>query len=111
MKASVVKKCCGLCPYSRKGTLFLHPSRAEEFAYQASNPYNDFVCHKTGVVDDDDEYGSGKIIRGEKSLTCAGFHVMQAEINGLKPEIEIDHEDHFTEEWEMIEHHEINGNG
>lgn len=108
--SEVMKKCCGLCPYSRKNTLFLHPKRAEEFAYQANNPYTDFICHKTGVVDEDNEYSSGDIIRGEKSLTCAGFHVMQSEINGKKSDIKVDYEDHFTEDYEMIEHHEENHN-
>lgn len=101
---TIVKKCCGLCPYSRKNTLFLHPIRAEEFAYQADNPYNDFICHKTGVTRENDE--NQEIVRGEKSLTCAGFHVMQCWINGKEPEIKIDIEDHFSDTWEMIEHHE-----
>jgi len=101
-----MKKCCGLCPYSRKNTLFLHPERATEFAYSAENPYNDFVCHKTGVTTEEDDYRGSEIVRGEKSLTCAGFHVLQKEINGLESEIDIDPEDHFTESWEMIEHHE-----
>lgn len=108
MEVTVMKKCCGLCPYSRKNTLFLHPERAEDFAYAAENPYNDFVCHKTGVVHEDDEYISSDIVRGEKSLTCAGFHVMQSVINGLEEdcEIEIDYSDHFSETHEMTEHHE-----
>lgn len=98
-----MKECCGLCPYSRKHTLFVHPYRAEEFAFAAENPYNDFVCHKTGVVHDDDE--DGNIVRGEKSLTCAGFHAMQHLINGSEAEIEIDLSDHFGDTSEMIEHH------
>lgn len=57
IKVTVMKKCCGLCPYSRKNTLFLHPERAAEFAFSADNPYNDFVCHKTGITYDDDEHG------------------------------------------------------
>ncbi len=105
---SVMKKCCGLCPYSRKNTLFIHPDRASEFAYQASNPYNDFVCHKTGVVHEDHpiEEKQNEIVRGEKSLTCAGFHVMQCEINGRESKIVVDYEDHFSDVWEMEAHHE-----
>ena len=108
MSVEVMKQCCGLCPYSRKNTLFLHPRRAEEFAYSAENPYNDFVCHKTGVVHEDhpDEEMQSSIVRGEKSLTCAGFHVMQALINDFNPEIEIDYSDHFGDPWEMREHHQ-----
>ena len=103
-----MKECCGLCPYSRKNTLFIHPERAEIFAYQAENPYNDFVCHKTGVVYEDDDYCSGDIVRGEKSLTCAGFHAMQMILNGSEEcsEIKIDYEDHFSDVHEMTEHHE-----
>lgn len=101
-----MKKCCGLCPYSRKNTLFLHPDRAADFAYQAENRFSDFVCHKTGVIHDED--GMGDIVRGEKSLQCAGFHAMQHIVNGSEggSEIEIDYEDHFSDAWEMIEHHE-----
>lgn len=108
----VMKQCCGLCPYSRKHTLWLHPERAEEFGDMAENPYNDFVCHKTGVLDEDEE-GYGGIVRGEKSLQCAGFHAMQHIINGTenKSQVKIDYEDHFSEVWEMIEHHEEHYNG
>ena len=110
MENTVMKKCCGLCPYSRKDTLFLHPDRAADFAYQAENPYTDFVCHKTGVVHEDhyDEDQQNAIVRGEKSLTCAGFHAMQNIVNGTeeRSEIEIDFKDHFSDTYEMIEHHE-----
>jgi len=105
-----MKKCCGLCPYSRKNTLFLHPERATDFAYSAENPYSDFVCHKTGVTHEDlpDEDRQNEIVRGEKSLACAGFHAMQHILNGTeeKSEIEIDYRDHFSDTYEMIEHHE-----
>ncbi len=78
-----MKKICGLCPYSRTNTLFLHPERAEEFAYQAQNPYNDFVCHKTGVVD---EEGEGDIVRAEHSFTCCGFLSLQVNEGARCPE-------------------------
>lgn len=107
-----MKRCCGLCPYSRKNTLFLHPDRASDFANSANNPYNDFVCHKTGVVHEEHpiEEMRNEIVRGEKSLTCAGFHVLQSQINGTESEIEIDMQDHFGEAWEMEAHHEENYN-
>lgn len=112
--SNVMKECCGLCPYSRKNTLFLSPDRAEEFAYAAENRYNDFVCHKTGVGLEDNESDDlgGSIVRGEKSLQCAGFHVMQHLIDGTESqsEVEIDIKDHFSDTWEMIEHHEENYN-
>ena len=65
--SNVMKECCGLCPYSRKNTLFLSPDRAEEFAYAAENRYNDFVCHKTGVGLEDNESDDlgGSIVRRE----------------------------------------------
>lgn len=110
MSVTVMKECCGLCPYSRKNTLYLHPNRATDFAYSAENPYSDFVCHKTGVVNEDhpDEERQSEIVRGEKSLTCAGFNAMQNIVNGTEDqaEIKIDYEDHFSDAWEMIEHHE-----
>ena len=113
-EVTVMKKCCGLCPYSRKNTLYVHPDRAYDFANQADNPYTDFVCHKTGVVHEDHpiEEEQNSIVRGEKSLTCAGFHVMQHLINGTeeKSEIDVDFEDHFSDVWEMTEHHEEHHN-
>ena len=104
-----MKKCCGLCPFSRKDTLFVHPERAEEFAYSAENPYNDFVCHKTGIINEDSIYEDEQndIVRGEKSLTCCGFASMQYSINnnfiedGFKPD-----PDAFGDVWEMTEHHQ-----
>lgn len=106
---TTMKKCCGRCPYSKKNTLFLHPERAEEFAYQAENPYSDFICHKTGIVDDDnpDEDKQGDIIPTDKSLTCAGFYAMQFLINSDgEPEIVIDDDAHFSEVWDMVDHHQ-----
>jgi len=101
-----MKECCGLCPYSRKNTLFLHPERAEEFANQAENPYNDFVCHKTGVVLEETEFDDrgGDIVRGEKSLTCMGFASMQHNINNGDDSVRVD-PNAFEDAWEMIEHH------
>jgi len=100
----VMKECCGLCPYSRNGTLFLHPDRAEEFAYQATNPYNDFVCHKTGVIDESDEDCGSEIVRGEKSLTCMGFASLQQSLNENSGEMPLD-EDAFEDCDEMIDFH------
>lgn len=102
----IAKKCCGLCPFSKVNTLFLHPERAEEFADMACNPYSDFVCHKTGVTVEDDDGGS-EIVRGEKSITCHGFAVLQdiqnhGEMENLDPNAFDDPEemiDHHTEEW------------
>ena len=68
-----VKKCCGLCPYAKEGNLYLPQERRTEFALQALNQYNDFVCHKTAVLDED----SGEYVRGKKSKTCMGFATLQ----------------------------------
>ena len=109
-EVTTMKKCCGLCPYSRKNTLYLNPDRAMEFAYQADNPYTDFVCHKTGITLEDIGNGDereGDIVRGEKSLTCAGFHAMQSLVNDGECEIDIDITDHFSDPYEMVEHHEL----
>ncbi|HEX8413941.1 MAG TPA: hypothetical protein VF637_08660, partial [Sphingomicrobium sp.] len=50
-----MKAPCGPCPYSRVNTLWLHPERAADFAYNAANPYNEFPCHKTADLREDDE--------------------------------------------------------
>lgn len=106
---TVMKKCCGLCPYSKKGTLWLSPDRVVEFAVQAHNLTTDFVCHKTAVTDDDhpDEDQQGSFGRGEKSLTCAGFYAMQNKVNRTKNELEIefDEDEHFSNLAEMIRYH------
>jgi hypothetical protein len=101
-----MKECCGLCPFSRDKTLFLHPDRAEDFATSAENPYNDFVCHKTGHVleDNDRDIRGGDIVRGEKSLTCMGFASMQENINGTLGDVRID-PTAFEDSWEVSEHH------
>lgn len=103
-----MKKCCGLCPYSKKDTLFVHPDRAEDFAFSASNPFGNFPCHKTAdLVEDDD--GFGEYVHGEKSFTCHGFFALQAaenweekdySENGFTPDVNA-----FCDPWEMIEHH------
>ena len=99
-----MKEPCGPCPYSRSKTLWLHPERAEDFAYNASNPYSYFPCHKTADCVEDDE-GSGEFIAGERSLTCNGFLSLQVAENGNPPEGFDPHPDAFSECWEMIDHH------
>ena len=99
-------KCCGLCPFSRKNTLRLRTERAEELAISAENPYSDFVCHKSADLHEDFYSGESEFVRGEKSLTCAGFHALQCQTNNEEPEIEIDPSDHFEAWYDMAEHHE-----
>ena len=100
MNEGIMKRCCGHCPYSREGTLFLTLERAEEFATHAENPYNDFVCHKTALVDSHSD-----MVRGEKSLTCMGFASMQHNIHGHLGEGFVPDPDAFYDYWEMVEHH------
>jgi hypothetical protein len=76
-----MKKCCGLCPYAKEGTLFLHPERTQDFAYSAENPYTNFPCHKTAEVYEDDYDGSAEYISGEASFTCHGFKTLQMASN------------------------------
>lgn len=100
-----MKEPCALCPFSRTRTLWLHPERAHDFAYMASNPYNDFPCHKTAdLVEDDD--GSGSYVMGNKSFTCNGFLSLQVNENGRGPDGFEPSLDAFGDHWEMIEHHE-----
>ena len=79
-----MKKCCGLCPYAQERTLWLHPNRAEDFAYQATNPFNDFPCHKTADFFEDEQHDGDNsgFVFGEQSFTCHGFKTLQVNENG-----------------------------
>ena len=99
-----MKAPCGLCPYSRVGTLWLHPERAEDFAYSASNRYADFVCHKTADEREDID-GCTDFVRGIRSATCCGFLSLQVSENGGGPEGFEPHPDAFSDSGEMIDHH------
>lgn len=100
-----MKEPCGPCPYSRSKTLWLHPERAADFAYNAGNPYNDFPCHKTADLCEDEDGGS-EYRAGERSLTCNGFLSLQCSENGIEiPGFE-PHDDAFGDHWEMIQYHE-----
>lgn len=103
-----MKEPCGPCPYSRTKTLPLHPERAEDFAYSAQNPYNDFVCHKSAECVEDwrDPEGPEIFVRGVKSLTCNGFLSLQCHENGTEIDGFEPHDDAFSSADEMIERHE-----
>ena len=101
-----MKKTCALCPFSRSKTLGLHPNRAEEFAYTASNPYTDFPCHKTAEYQEETDYESGGYVFGAESKTCHGFLALQSNENGLEPDGFVRDGDGFEDVHEMIEHHE-----
>jgi hypothetical protein len=70
--ADFIKTPCQHCPFRRDVKPFLHPIRAEELAYSATNRYNTFDCHKT--LEHDDE---GDTFAGSKSKVCAGFLSLQ----------------------------------
>jgi hypothetical protein len=100
-----MKKCCGLCPFGLKGTLWLHPRRAEDFAYMASNPYSDFPCHKTAEYEEETEYSDGGYVHGEHSFTCHGFKALQVNCNREVEGFTYDEDEVFSSPEEMIEHH------
>jgi hypothetical protein len=104
--AEWMKKTCALCPFSRTKTLFLHPERAEEFAYMAQNPYNDFPCHKTAEYEEETAWHDGGFVAGEHSKTCHGFMTLQAEENGLEIDGFTPDGDGFQSIDEMLETHE-----
>jgi hypothetical protein len=88
MERTWMKKCCGLCPFARIGTLGLHPERAEELAYMASNPFNDFPCHKTADYLETDNGDNDGYIHGEHSFTCHGFKTLQMSENASTKDFE-----------------------
>ena len=100
-----MKKTCELCPFSRSNTLWLHPERAEEFASMASNPYNDFPCHKTADYQEETEYTDGGYVHGERSFTCCGFLSLQVNENGRGPK-GFDPSPNAFDDWhDMVDHH------
>jgi hypothetical protein len=70
-----MKAPCKHCPFRKDVKPFLHPERAEEIAYHASNEYNSFPCHKTTVADDNDEEGG--MVCNDDTKECAGFLTLQ----------------------------------
>lgn len=75
MSNNFIKKPCQHCPFRNDVKPFLRPSRAEELAYAATNPYSTFPCHKTTVVDD----GGTETVVTDESKECAGFLTLRAQ--------------------------------
>lgn len=100
-----MKKPCEHCPYRNDVRPFLHPSRGEELAFHAQNPYNSFPCHKT--TESDEESEEGEMLVTEKSKECAGFMTLQCQ-NGMKaPEgFEPAWEIVYTDSYEMADAYE-----
>lgn len=93
-----MKQPCQHCPFRNDVKPFLHPNRAAELAYAASNPYSDFPCHKTTVPYEDDDEGG--MIRVETSKECAGFLTLRAQMGldtpkGFEPAYDICYIDDF----------------
>lgn len=67
-----MKKPCKECPFRRDIEPYLTPERGEELAAGSGNPYNSFICHKTGLEDDE-----GNIVVENEPKECAGFIMLQ----------------------------------
>lgn len=104
-----MKKCCEHCPFKEGTKLVLHPERAEQFANMASNPYNDFPCHKTADIQEEDELRGieGGYVHGDHSFTCHGFKAMQLNECGNEKDMEIFKSDrmHFVDYFDMVDYH------
>jgi len=97
-----MKKPCKDCPYRRDVKPFLTEARGYELAYHATNPYNEFPCHKT--TEYDEEGDSGDMLVVETSKQCAGFLTLMANECGEKrmPEgFEPDYEVVYCEAYDM----------
>ena len=103
-----MKKCCEHCPFKRDTTLVLHPDRASGFADMAGNPFNDFPCHKTADVVEEDECRGieGGFVHGANSYTCHGFRGMQENecLDGSSGFVSDGQ--HFEDWFEMTGYHE-----
>lgn len=102
-----VKKPCKNCPFRSDIKPFLHPKRAAELAYSASNPYSDFPCHKTFDYDGDEDDFGRKTGDFSQQKTCAGFLTLRAQAgedvpDGFEPSWHIC----YTDEYDMIETHD-----
>lgn len=94
---------CKHCPFRTDVRPFLHPSRAEEIAYSASNRYSEFPCHKTLGHDDDE----GDTCVTADSKTCAGFLAMQINEAGIdEPEGWKWPDNVYADAYEMIDAYE-----
>lgn len=97
-----MKEPCAHCPFRRDVKPFLHPSRGEELAYHATNPYNSFPCHKTTVSDEEFGGDGSDMVEVETSKQCAGFLTLMANEcgenhmpKGFKPSYDVVYTDAF----------------
>jgi len=107
MAQHFMKEPCEHCPFRVDVRPFLRPERAEDIAYSAGNPYNEFFCHKT--IEHDDEGDS--CVTG-KSLVCAGFLAMQINVGTVsEPEGWVWPRNVYAEPAEMAWAYEAEANG
>lgn len=98
-----MKRPCKHCPFRSDVRPFLHPERAEEIAYSASNRYSDFPCHKTTEYDDD----LGDMVETNDSRTCAGFLAMQINEAGIDTPSDFKWPDNvYSDAYEMVDAYE-----
>lgn len=101
------KKPCKNCPFRNDVKPYIHPERAEEIAYSAQNPYNDFPCHKTFEFLDDEDFEGNSLADLSNSKTCAGFLTLRAQSGMEVPEgFEPSWLICYTDELDMIQAHE-----
>lgn len=98
-----VKVPCKHCPFRNDVTPYLHPDRATEIAYVASNPYSSFPCHKTTEYNEETD----ELEETNASKQCAGMLTMRAQAGertpkGFEPAWELC----YIDEWEMIQAYE-----
>ena len=105
---SYMKKPCTQCPFRNDVKPYLHPDRAEEIAYHASNPYNSFPCHKSLEYTDEENFMGEQVVDHHKAKECYGFTCLQINENGREPEgwSWEDREKIYEDAWDMTEAHQ-----
>lgn len=102
-----VKKPCKNCPFRNDVKPYLHPDRAADIAYSASNKYSNFICHSTIEYDGDEDIQGRSTGDFSKAKTCAGFLTLRAQEGydvpkGFTPSWDIC----YTDTFEMTEAYE-----
>ena len=94
MPKDYVSKPCKTCPFRADVKPFLHPARAEEIVYAASNPFAYFTCHNTFEYDGEEDHQGRETADFSRSKCCAGFLTLRAQ-EGL------DYPEGFEPSWYM----------